>query len=121
LQPLVLRCLYRWAKGASEPLRTYATGILAAAVENKEVKVDHHVANAELVSWLILWLMVTSVDNFCYFAHLVYLYKINGVVCIYQTCRVARSRGFLGGVEFLRSKNTTVGVGAVIGLFNPTL
>jgi len=50
LQSLVLPCLYEWAKEASEPLRTYATGILAAAVENQDVNADHHHANAELVS-----------------------------------------------------------------------
>ena len=44
-----LKLLYKYVLKKEDPLKTYATGILAAAVEHEEVNSQHGEENTELV------------------------------------------------------------------------
>lgn len=49
--------IYSWAEKASEPLRTYATGLLAAAMDIPELATSFRDQNAHLVPIILkrLW------------------------------------------------------------------
>ena len=50
LQESLVRCLIKWVNSASDPLATYATGLLASAMEVQDIATNFKDNNAELVS-----------------------------------------------------------------------
>ena len=49
-QESLVRCLIKWAKSDSEPLATYATGLLGSAMEVQDIASNFKENSAELVS-----------------------------------------------------------------------
>lgn len=42
--------LFKWAQEAEQPLRIYATGLLAGAMENQDIAANYREENSVLVS-----------------------------------------------------------------------
>lgn len=52
----IVEKLFKWAQEAEQPLRIYATGLLAGAMENQDIAANYREENSVLVSgghWLL--------------------------------------------------------------------
>lgn len=62
--------LFKWAREAEEPLRIYATGLLAGAMENQDIAANYREENSVLVCAIfnlapIHHLLHTAVVHLC--------------------------------------------------------
>lgn len=46
----IVERLFKWAQEAEQPLRIYATGLLAGAMENQDIAANYREENSVLVS-----------------------------------------------------------------------
>lgn len=46
----IVEKLFKWAQEAEQPLRIYATGLLAGAMENQDIAANYREENSVLVS-----------------------------------------------------------------------
>lgn len=46
----IVERLFKWAREAEQPLRIYATGLLAGAMENQDIAANYREENSVLVS-----------------------------------------------------------------------
>lgn len=50
VQEGIVERLFKWAQEAEQPLRIYATGLLAGAMENQDIAANYREENSVLVS-----------------------------------------------------------------------
>lgn len=61
--------LFKWAQEAEQPLRIYATGLLAGAMENQDIAANYREENSVLVSedistfYILYYLIKEIVQN----------------------------------------------------------
>uniref|UniRef100_A0A4W3HJP3 DDB1- and CUL4-associated factor 1 n=1 Tax=Callorhinchus milii TaxID=7868 RepID=A0A4W3HJP3_CALMI len=49
----IVENLFKWAREAEEPLRTYATGLLAGAMENQDIAANYREENSQMVPLML--------------------------------------------------------------------
>lgn len=59
----IVEKLFKWAQEAEQPLRIYATGLLAGAMENQDIAANYREENSVLVSggtsaMFLFWLLL---------------------------------------------------------------
>lgn len=54
LQEGIVEKLFKWAQDAEQPLRIYATGLLAGAMENQDIAANYREENSVLVRWAFM-------------------------------------------------------------------
>jgi len=45
--------LFKWAREADQPLRTYSTGLLGGAMENQDIAANYRDENSQLVRTIL--------------------------------------------------------------------
>lgn len=55
--------LFKWAQEAEQPLRIYATGLLAGAMENQDIAANYREENSVLVSPVLVSPRLNAVMN----------------------------------------------------------
>lgn len=56
----IVERLFKWAQEAEQPLRIYATGLLAGAMENQDIAANYREENSVLVSTRSLLCQMTD-------------------------------------------------------------
>lgn len=59
----IVERLFKWAQEAEQPLRIYATGLLAGAMENQDIAANYREENSVLVSKGFLLLNVNECES----------------------------------------------------------
>lgn len=60
----IVERLFKWAQEAEQPLRIYATGLLAGAMENQDIAANYREENSVLVSKVSLLLNVKVITRY---------------------------------------------------------